>query len=174
VTTISANDIEAIVEMFERSQWKELELQFGGCELFLGKDASGRATWESRAGANAPSVPATGKPVAAAAAPAPATAPATNTASQRSAFDPAAVAAGHRVIPAPSLGSFYRSAKPGTAPFVQVGEKVTEDTELCLIEVMKLFTTLRAGVAGVVREVLAKDGDLVEFGQPLFVIDTNG
>jgi acetyl-CoA carboxylase biotin carboxyl carrier protein len=85
-----------------------------------------------------------------------------------------AAEAGQVIVNAPSLGTFYRSAKPGTAPFSQIGDLVEAETELCLIEVMKLFTTLRAGVKGRLVEILVDDGAMVEHDQPLFVIDTNG
>jgi acetyl-CoA carboxylase biotin carboxyl carrier protein len=79
--------------------------------------------------------------------------------------------AGWTIIKAPSLGTFYRAPKPGAPVFTDIGARVTGDTELCLIEVMKLFTTLRAGISGTVAEIYAKDGDLVEFDQPLFLIE---
>jgi acetyl-CoA carboxylase biotin carboxyl carrier protein len=80
---------------------------------------------------------------------------------------------GHIIVPAPSMGTFYRAEKPGAPPFVEVGQGVTADTELCLIEVMKLFTTLRAGVCGKVTRILVGDGTPITLGQPLFVVDTN-
>jgi acetyl-CoA carboxylase biotin carboxyl carrier protein len=73
-----------------------------------------------------------------------------------------------------SLGTFYRAPKPGAQPFIEVGHRVEATTELCLIEVMKLFTTLRAGAAGVVSKILVSDGELIERGQSLFAIDPNG
>ena len=78
------------------------------------------------------------------------------------------------VVRAPNLGTFYRAPKPGAPPYVAVGQKVEAATEVCLIEVMKLFTSVRAGVAGTVREVLAEDAQLVEFDQPLFLIEPVG
>jgi biotin carboxyl carrier protein len=74
------------------------------------------------------------------------------------------------VINAPNLGTFYRAPKPGAAPFVEVGQAVDEGTELCLVEVMKLFTSVRAPVAGTIMHVAAQDGALVEGGQPLMYI----
>ncbi len=72
---------------------------------------------------------------------------------------------------APNLGTFYRSPKPGAAPYVTVGQTVGADTEVCLIEVMKLFTSVLAGVGGAVRRVLVEDAELVEYDQPLFLIE---
>lgn len=77
-------------------------------------------------------------------------------------------------IPSPLLGTFYRSPKPGAAPFVDVGTVVHEDTTVAIIEVMKLMNTVRAGVRGTVTEVLVSDGALVEFEQPLLRVRKAG
>jgi acetyl-CoA carboxylase biotin carboxyl carrier protein len=71
-------------------------------------------------------------------------------------------------VRAPYMGTFYRSPKPGAAVFVVVGSEVTADTDLCLVEVMKLFTAVRAPVPGRIHAVLAEDGQMVEIDQPLF------
>jgi biotin carboxyl carrier protein len=65
------------------------------------------------------------------------------------------------------LGVFYRAPKPGEPPFVEVGDTVGPDTVIAIIEVMKLMNSVRAGVAGEVVEVLAQNGALVEYGEPL-------
>ncbi len=70
-------------------------------------------------------------------------------------------------ITAPMLGTFYRAPKPGAPPFVEVGAVVAEDTVIAIIEVMKLMNTVRAGVNGVITEILAGDETLVEFGAVL-------
>jgi len=64
-----------------------------------------------------------------------------------------------------------RSPKPGAPPYVKLGQRIEPMTELCLIEVMKLFTTVFAGVTGVVRQVMVEDSELVEFDQALFLIE---
>jgi acetyl-CoA carboxylase biotin carboxyl carrier protein len=74
------------------------------------------------------------------------------------------------VIRAPMLGTFYRAPSPGEKPFVEVGQRVRADDTVCLIEVMKLFNSIRAGVDGEVVEILADNGGLVEFDQPLIFI----
>ena len=73
-------------------------------------------------------------------------------------------------VTAPLLGNFYRSPRPGDAPFVEVGDTVTEDSAIGIIEVMKLMNSVVAGVAGVVAAVHVSDGELVEHGQVLFSI----
>ncbi len=81
------------------------------------------------------------------------------------------VPAGLLAIKAPVLGTFYRSPKPGAPPFVEVGSWVEEDDPVGIIEVMKLFNTIRAGVRGRIAEVCAEQGQLVEFQQPLFFVE---
>lgn len=71
-------------------------------------------------------------------------------------------------IRAPIVGRFYAQPEPGAPPFVTVGTFVEEDTTVGLIEVMKVFNAVQAGVRGVITEILVQDGQFVEFGQPLF------
>jgi acetyl-CoA carboxylase biotin carboxyl carrier protein len=139
---VSRTDIEAILTAFEASDWRSITLKADGVEVSLSKDGSLP---------HSPSVA-----VAAAAAP-----PAT---------EPLAQPDGEAVVAAPSLGTFYLAPKPGAAPFTAVGERVTIGDDLCLIEVMKLFTSVKAHCAGVVTAILARDGDLVEHNQPLLRI----
>ncbi|MDC0274272.1 acetyl-CoA carboxylase biotin carboxyl carrier protein [Planctomycetaceae bacterium] len=82
---------------------------------------------------------------------------------------PAAAAAPEGpVIKAPTVGTFYSSPTPDDPAFVKQGAKVSPDTTVCLIEAMKVFNPIEAEVSGTIVEVLVKDGDAVEFGQPLF------
>jgi acetyl-CoA carboxylase biotin carboxyl carrier protein len=74
-------------------------------------------------------------------------------------------------VRAPMMGSFYRSPAPGEKPFIEVGQSVAAEDTVCLIEVMKLFNSISAGVSGRVAEIRAENGALVEFGQVLIVID---
>ena len=171
--TISENDLEVLVHLYEQSTWEELELQFGGVCLYLGRGERRRGFGAT---SNVESKPAISLPTAPAEMRSKGAPPAADNShvSTKPEVNGSELPEGCVAVPAPLLGSFYRAAKPGAAPYVEVGQRVEVDTELCLIEVMKLFTTVQAGVAGVVQEVLAKDGDMVEFGQPLFVINTRG
>lgn len=74
-------------------------------------------------------------------------------------------------INSPMLGTFYTAPKPGEPPFVAVGSMVKEETTVCIIEVMKLFSTINAGISGRIVKICAEDGQLVEHGQVLFVIE---
>jgi acetyl-CoA carboxylase biotin carboxyl carrier protein len=82
-----------------------------------------------------------------------------------------ASANGAATIDAPMLGTFYRASAPGEEPFVDVGSQVDADTVVCLIEVMKMMNSVKAGVAGTVVEVCARNAELVEYGEPLFRVD---
>lgn len=70
-----------------------------------------------------------------------------------------------------TVGTFYCAPEPGAAPFVTVGQRVTVDTTVCIVEVMKLMTAIQANCSGVVSQILVRDGEPVEFGQTLMVID---
>ena len=75
------------------------------------------------------------------------------------------------VIRAPVVGTFYRAPEPGAPPFVEIGQAVEPDTIVCIIEVMKLMNSIRAGARGVVTQVLVDDSATVEPGAPLIVLD---
>lgn len=76
------------------------------------------------------------------------------------------------VIAAPMVGTFYRAPSPDAPPFVEVGSIVRRGDPVCLIEVMKLFTTINAETGGRVVQISAETGELVEFGQTLFVLES--
>lgn len=82
-----------------------------------------------------------------------------------------ALPSGHEeVIAAPMVGTFYMAAHPGEEPFVHVGSEVAEDTTVCVLEAMKVFTEVPADMCGKITEILVKDGEFVEYGQPLFKV----
>jgi acetyl-CoA carboxylase biotin carboxyl carrier protein len=162
VASVKPEDIEALIALFEASSWDEMHLQIGDVDLFLSSDSKVVRT------AGAPAQYAPSRPLAAGEMPgaighdAPPPVPPA----------PASNVPGDWVaVAAPTLGTFYRAPKPGAAPFCELGARVEAESEVCLVEVMKLFTTVRAGTAGIVRKICANDGDLVEFGQVLFYID---
>jgi acetyl-CoA carboxylase biotin carboxyl carrier protein len=85
--------------------------------------------------------------------------------------DPAPQSSNGQTIDAPMLGTFYRAEAPGAKPFVDVGAKVSVDTTVCLIEVMKMMNSISAGVEGTIVEICAENAELVEYGQPLFRVE---
>jgi acetyl-CoA carboxylase biotin carboxyl carrier protein len=78
---------------------------------------------------------------------------------------------GEHMVTAPMVGTFYSAPAPGAKAFVQIGDEVTAGQVLCTIEAMKMMNQIEADVAGKIRAVLVKNGDPVEFGQPLFIIE---
>lgn len=160
--TIKAQDIATLVELFEASNWDELHVEVDGLHLFLSTDPNarlaGRFAPPAQAAAPAP-LPSSAAPVAVAAAAA------------AQALAPSQLPSHWVAVAAPNLGTFYRAPKPGAEPFVEIGQSVSPDTEICLLEVMKLFTAVRAGVAGTIRRILVADAEMVEFGQTLFYIE---
>lgn len=83
---------------------------------------------------------------------------------------PAPAADSGPVIKSPTVGTFYASPSPDDPPFVSVGSKVGSDTIVCIVEAMKVFNQIPAEINGTISEILVKDGEAVEFGQPLFRI----
>ena len=73
-------------------------------------------------------------------------------------------------INAPMVGTFYKSPSPDEGPYVQVGSRVEADTTVCILEAMKLFNEIQAEVSGEITEILVEDGQMVEYGQPLFKV----
>ncbi len=72
------------------------------------------------------------------------------------------------LVKSPMVGTFYSKASPDAPPFTSVGTKVTDSTVVCLVEAMKVFNEIKAGCKGTIVEMLVKDGDAVEYNQPLF------
>ena len=83
---------------------------------------------------------------------------------------PAAQAAGH-AIKSPMVGTFYRSSSPGSNPFVVIGSVVKEGDTVCIIEAMKILNEIEADKSGIVTKILSENGQAVEYGQPLFMIE---
>lgn len=82
-----------------------------------------------------------------------------------------AVAESGHVTKSPMVGTFYRSASPGSKSFVEVGDAVKEGDTLCIIEAMKILNEIEADKSGNIKRVLAENGQAVEYGQPLFIIE---
>jgi acetyl-CoA carboxylase biotin carboxyl carrier protein len=162
---VKSEDIEALIELFEASDWDEMHLEIEGLDLFLSSDPKARLAAQPQhptmAHAAVPAHAQTTTPQGMghlASPPAPAK-------------EVLSVPAGWVAVKAPNLGTFYRAPKPGAESYVELGQSVTADMEVCLIEVMKLFTSVRAGVAGVIREICVDDAEMVEYGQTLFYIE---
>lgn len=77
---------------------------------------------------------------------------------------------GH-VVESPMVGTFYNASSPGSAPFVEVGQKVNAGDTICIIEAMKILNQIEADVSGTIKAILVENGSPVEFGQPLMIIE---
>ena len=86
------------------------------------------------------------------------------------ATDAPAVSDNLKTINAPMVGTFYKAPSPEESPYVKVGDKVTADSTVCILEAMKLFNEIQAEVSGEIVEVLVEDGQMVEYGQALFKV----
>jgi acetyl-CoA carboxylase biotin carboxyl carrier protein len=82
----------------------------------------------------------------------------------------AAEAAGH-AVKSPMVGTFYRAASPGAKPFAEVGQQIKEGEPICIIEAMKIMNEIEADKTGTITQILCENGQAVEFGQPLFIIE---
>lgn len=167
-------ELKAIVDWANLTQdVRELSLKFGDVELFISRDQ------QQRASAPAPAPVSAVAPVVATPAPAPVavpapveTAPPAN--SGTVSFSADALAADEVLIKAPMVGIFYAAPKPGAPNFVSVGDSVTPESVLCIVEVMKLMSNIEAQVEGTVVRILVENEQAVEFGQPLMVIKRDG
>ena len=103
---------------------------------------------------------------------APAAAPAVAGAAPAAASAPVveAAPAGH-AVKSPMVGTFYRSSSPGAAAFVEIGSKVNEGDTICIIEAMKILNEIEADKSGTITQILGENGQAVEYGQPLFIIE---
>jgi acetyl-CoA carboxylase biotin carboxyl carrier protein len=161
--TLTARDIAEITRLLEDSSFDELELEIDGLKIHLRRgngDSPPNPREKSLAKGDGPQTPTREQePVRAVSPPSP----------PGNAHDPALTP-----VRAPLLGTYYRAPKPGAPPFVDTGATVEPDTVIGIIEVMKLMNAVRAGTRGVVREIRARDGTLVEYGEILLLVDARG
>lgn len=146
--------VKKLIEMLEESGLAEIEIREGEESIRI-----------SRASSAAPSISATPSPPVAV----PATTP-ERSATAKSEPPVAAIPPGH-VVTSPMVGTFYRAASPDSAPFVEVGSQVELGDTLCIIEAMKMLNEIEADKSGVIRAIQKENGQPVEYGEPLFVIE---
>ena len=157
---LSEDDVLHILKLIDESKFDYFQLEVGELKITVSKGDPiplGSPTGQSIA-APAPSSTVAAKPQS------------TASSSTPTAAKPAAIPEGMVPITAPLLGTFYVAPEPGAPPFVKVGQQITEDTTVGLIEVMKVFNSVRATVGGTIVEVVAQSGQFVEFGQALFIV----
>jgi acetyl-CoA carboxylase biotin carboxyl carrier protein len=151
--------VKKLIELLDESGIAEIEITEGEDSVRISR--------------HSPHLPAAqmAAPVAYAAAPAPVAAPA--------AAEPAAAPAAEPeeegyAVTTPMVGTYYSSPSPGSPQFVQVGDQVNEGDILCIVEAMKMMNQIEAEVSGTIKSIRVQNGDPVEYGQILFVIDQRG
>lgn len=158
---LTSDDIDAFIEAFEGSDWRELNLKYGASHIYISKDANSKGIQSSDNLNKEVEDPYREYQIKKKQQKTPSNEQEENEELQNNWV----------AINAPNLGTFYRSPKPDAPPFVEVGQQVEEETEVCLIEVMKLFTQVRAGVNGTVKKICVEDAQMVEYGQTLIYIE---
>ena len=157
---LTEDDVLHILKLIDESKFDYFQLEVGELKITVSKGepipiaSTSASTGVSPSPAPVVSQPAKATPAAAA--------PNVNA--------KAAAAEGLVPITAPLLGTFYVAPEPGAPPFVHVGAAITEDTTVGLIEVMKVFNSVRASVKGTIAQVVAQNGQFVEYGQTLFLV----
>ena len=142
----SKNDVKEFIEMLEGSSLSVLEIKNGDGSAIRLEKATPAVVMQANA---------------------PAAAPVQETVQTAPAAQPAPVAEG-KTINSPIVGVFYAAPSPDSNPYVSVGQKISKGDTICIVEAMKCMNEIQSELDGEVTEVLVKDGDLVEYGQPLF------
>ena len=166
--TLTQDEVIQILKLVEQSTFDELHLETDELKLVVRKQGCGTAAAESSAPASRAPVPtqtpgvSPGQPEHRVVGSGAGKDRRATTAVQREGLVP---------IKAPLLGTVYRRSTPESPPYVEMGSFVKEDDTVCLIEVMKVFSAVKAGVRGRIAEVLIETNEMVEYGQPLFMVE---
>lgn len=155
------SEVGEILSLIDSSSCSEVILETEGIKLVVRRGGAEGSGGGQSAQPAPVAVPASASSAARTSAP-PSPAPVTSSATGGDGF-----------VGAPMVGTFYRAPSPDAPPFVEVGSKVNVGDPICVIEVMKLFTTVHAEVAGTVTEIGATDAQLVEYGQMIFMIKSD-
>ena len=163
---LTEDEVLEILKLIENSSFDFFELELGGLKLTVSKDGyvsngpdrPAVAAWQTGDAATVPA-PSVEQPEPAPPAPA--------------RHDPA-IRDGLVPVVAPMVGTFYAAPDPQAPPFIEKGARVEDDTTVGLIEVMKVFTSVAAGIRGVIGEVLVSNAQFVEYGQVLFLVEPDG
>lgn len=169
---LNEDDVIQIIRYLEESDFNELRLQIGDLRIAVNRSGSLSPSPEVDQPMTSPAPPPVYSPP-----PSPQPVEESPLAPVSNAPEPQPVAEETAnqeqlvSITSPMLGTFYKAPKPGEPPFVEVGTVVDEDTTVCIIEVMKLFSTIKAEKRGRIARVCVDDGQLVEYRQTLFMLD---
>ncbi len=149
--------VKKLIELLDESGIAEIEITEGEESVRISRYAPGAPAVAAplAVAAHAPALPVATPPAG------PATMPAAAAEPEEDGYE----------VTAPMVGTFYAASSPGAAPYVQVGDRINEGDTLCIIEAMKMMNQIEADVSGVVKSIRLQNGEPVEFGQTLIVID---
>jgi acetyl-CoA carboxylase biotin carboxyl carrier protein len=172
---LNEDDVIQILKFMDESKFDELHLEMGDLKLVVNKRSAGSRAEASGDGfentvlttSSERPVPSQGKEPD----PAEISAPEREKKSHKEVNAADVIEEGYIPIQAPMLGTFFRSSKPDVPPFVDVGTVVSEEDTVCIIEVMKLFSAISAGVRGRIAKICAENGQMVEHNQLLFLVE---
>lgn len=167
--SLTFKDVDQILKLIDEAEFAEVKLELNGLVLHVTRRGAVGQSAASRPPQAPPAVPATA--IAEAVRPAAAAPPAHPAITPPVATAVADIPPGMAAVRAPMAGTFYRAPSPGAKPFVEVGARVSASDTVCLIEVMKLFKSVDAGVNGRVAAILVPDATAIVAQQPLFLID---
>ena len=151
---LTNEDVAKILQIVDESNYDEVHIEVGDLKVHLRKGAAAevpRDSWTSASEAAAPAAPVPKE--------------------EKKSVADEPIAEGLIAVRAPMMGTFYRAPSPGEKPFVEVGDRVETDSTVCLVEVMKLFNSVKAGVSGTVKRIPVQNGSTVEYGQVLLLIE---
>ncbi|TKC19855.1 acetyl-CoA carboxylase biotin carboxyl carrier protein [Robertmurraya kyonggiensis] len=163
---LKVQEIRELIKLVDQSNLDEFVYEVDDCKIKMKKNQAGVVTVSSQP-AVAPVVVEAPKPQAGA--PAAPAAVQQDAPKEEAAPEPIVNENLHQVT-SPMVGTFYASPSPDQDAYVKVGDKVSNDSIVCIVEAMKLFNEIEAEVSGEIVEILVKDGQLVEYGQPLFLV----
>ncbi len=156
-------EIKSIIDLMTRNDLTEFELEKDNVKIRIKRGPEG---FQMSSGSGRDAVPVA--PLALA----PATAAPTNHPPAHATPPPVVEAGTFKEIKSPMVGTFYRSPSPEAPSYIEIGQAVTEETVVCIIEAMKVMNEIKAEVRGVVTEILSENAKPVEFGKPLFRVKT--
>jgi acetyl-CoA carboxylase biotin carboxyl carrier protein len=163
--TLTEDEVNQILKLIEESSFNELHLEMGDLKLIVRKGGGATITSEELGTKTLSESVATEKSVKEVRA-----RESENKVQKIEEETSTSPEEGLIAVKSPMLGIFYRCPAPGVPAYVEVGGFVKEDETVCLIEVMKVFNAVKAGISGTIEKICAESGQLVEYGQPLFFI----
>lgn len=152
------NEVKELIEIFEKTDLNDMEVQLGNATVRLNRGSV--SPWAGTVPCNVQTPVAVQQPAAAAVS-VPSVQETTETVAEN-------VSSGDQVVKAPIVGTFYQSSAPDKEPFVKVGDTIAKGDVVCIIEAMKFMNEVTSEVSGTITEILAEDGQFVEYGQELF------